>query len=66
MKEFLASPDYRDDYWADILFEFSMAYSYSSFKTAYNKHKENEKNKVDADLLRKLGYSEEHINRRKM
>ena len=54
----------RDADWDFIMFEYAMNYSNKQLREAYRKHKENEKNAVDVDTLRKLGYSEESILQR--
>ena len=54
----------RDGDWEFIMFEYAMNFSNKQLREAYRKHKEKEKNAVDADTLRKLGYSEEAILKR--
>jgi hypothetical protein len=51
-----------EDYCA-LVFEFSMNYSLDNVRYAYGKAKEDEKKQVNADKLRKLGYSEEQIKK---
>ena len=54
----------QDDDWQYIVFEFSMNYELDKFRQFYQDEKRKSKNKVDADKLRKLGYSEEQIQKR--
>lgn len=54
----------RDEDWEFIVFEYVMNFSNNQLKEAYRRHKEKQKNAVDADTLRKLGYSEEAIMNR--
>lgn len=58
--------DLQDDDWTFIVCEFALNYSIDSIRYSYNKHKEDEKNKVNADKLRELGYSEEMIAKSKL
>lgn len=51
----------RDEDWEFIVFEYAMNFSIESLREAYRKQKEDEKNAVDAETLRMLGYSEEAI-----
>lgn len=60
-RESPASKENRDADWEFIVFEYTMNFSVEQLKEAYKKQKEEEKNAVDADTLRKLGYSEEAI-----
>ena len=57
-------PELQDDDWSFIVSEFALNYSLDSIRFAYQKNKEDEKKKVDADKLRELGFSEEMINKR--
>lgn len=54
----------RDEDWEYIVFEYAMNFSIPQIKEAYKKHKKETGDAVDADTLRKLGYSEEDILRR--
>lgn len=60
-RESPVSSENRDADWEFIVFEYAMNFSVEQLKEAYKKQKEEEKNAVDADTLRKLGYSEEMI-----
>ena len=51
----------QDDIYYYIWFEFLMNYDKMGIRDAYQREKENERNAVDADELRALGYSEEDI-----
>lgn len=53
--------NYEDEDLDFLLYDFAMNYSIDSLRTGYNKWMENENSKVDDDLLRELGYSEEDI-----
>lgn len=57
--------DLQDDDWCYIICEFALNYSMESIRYSYNKSKETNKNKVNADVLRELGYSEEDIAKSK-
>lgn len=57
--------DLQDDDWNFIVCEFALNYSLDSIRYSYQKNKEKELNKVDADKLRELGYSEEMIAKSK-
>lgn len=65
LKECPVKPDYQDDDWYFIMFEFAMNYSLDSIRIAYAKQHEEEKKKVNAEKLRALGYSEEQIRKAK-
>lgn len=58
--------DLQDSDWTFIVCEFALNYSLDSIRFAYQKHKEEENKKVDADKLRELGYTEEMIAKRKI
>ena len=51
----------QDELYYNIWFEFLMNYDKFDVRTAYQKQKEDERNSVDAEDLRALGYSEEDI-----
>lgn len=51
----------RDNDWQYIMFEYAMNYSLSGIKKSYWEYKQKKAQAVDADTLRKLGYSEEDI-----
>ena len=51
----------QDEIYYLIWFEFLMNYDKIGIRDAYQKQKEEEKNKVDDETLRELGYSEEDI-----
>jgi hypothetical protein len=55
-----------DDDWCYLVFEFSMNYTLDGLRYAYHKEKKKEKEKVTADLLRKLGYTEEQIQKARL
>lgn len=57
------SPEYQDDDWNYIIYEFAMNYNLETFRRFYGDMKKKEKEKVDAEKMRKLGYSEEQIAR---
>ena len=51
----------QDELYYNIWFEFLMNYDKLDIRSAYQKQKEAERNSVDAEELRALGYSEEDI-----
>lgn len=55
------SKELQDDIYYFIWFEFLMNYDKMGIRDAYQREKEKERNAVDADELRALGYSEEDI-----
>lgn len=57
--------DLQDDDWTYIICEFALNYSLDAIRYSYNKNKEESKKKVNADILRELGYSEEDIAKSK-
>lgn len=57
--------DLMDDDWCYLIFEFAMNYTTESIRYSYHKQKENDGKKVNADVLRKLGYTEEQIQKSK-
>lgn len=59
-------PDLMDNDWCYLVFEFSMNYTLDGLRYAYHKEKKKEKEKVTADLLRKLGYTEEQIQKARL
>ena len=52
----------QDELYYHIWFEFLMNYDKLGIRDAYQEIKNKQKNSVDADSLRELGYSEEDIN----
>ena len=56
----------QDTDWAYIIYEFAMNYSIESLRSGYQAQKEKEKQSVDNDLLRQLGYSEDSISQRRI
>lgn len=57
--------DLMDDDWSYLIFEFMMNFSTDNIRYLYHKQKENDSKKVNADVLRKLGYTEEQIQKSK-
>lgn len=55
------SKELQDELYYHIWFEFLMNYDKLSIRSAYQKELAQQKNAVDADELRELGYSEEDI-----
>ena len=55
--------EYQDELYYHIWFEFLMNYDKYGIRNAYQKQKEKEKNAVDVETLRELGYSEEDIQK---
>lgn len=55
--------DLEDGLYYYIWFEFLMNYDKLGVRDAYQKQKEKNKNKVDSETLRDLGYSEEDIQK---
>ena len=53
----------QDELYYYIWFEFLMNFDKSSIKEAYHKELERQRNAVDEDELRALGYSEEDIQK---
>ena len=53
----------QDEIYYYVWFEFLMNYDKHGIRNAYQEMKEKEKNKVDAEELRTLGYSEEDIQK---
>ena len=51
----------QDELYYNIWFEFLMNYDKIDVRNAYQKQKETERNSVNAEDLRALGYSEEDI-----
>ena len=51
----------QDDLYYCVWFEFLMNYDKYGVRKGYQEYKEKEKNKVDDETLRELGYSEEDI-----
>lgn len=54
-------PDIDDENYDFLVYDFAMNYSMDSLRQGYFKWKEKEDSKVDDDLLRELGYSEDDI-----
>lgn len=63
MKDCKIPKELMDEDYCALVFEFSMNYSLDNVRYAYGKAKEDEKKQVNADKLRKLGYSEEQIKK---
>lgn len=59
------NPDLQDSDWSFIVYEFTMNYSIDSLRQAYREYLKKENEKVNNEMLRKLGYSEESISKRK-
>lgn len=66
LKECQVPQELRDDDWLRIQFEFHVNFTEESIRLGYQKAVKEADNKVDNDLLRKLGYSEKSIQRRRM
>ena len=56
----------QDELYYHIWFEFLMNYDKLGIRDAYQKEKERQKNAVNAEELRALGYSEEDIAKAQM
>lgn len=54
-------PEYQDEDWNYIVFEFSMNFTVDSVRSAYWKSKEEQNKFVDKEMLRELGYNDEDI-----
>lgn len=50
-----------DDDWNWIIHEFNMNYTDESIRNGYQEEKKKEAQKVDNDLMRELGYTDEDI-----
>ena len=53
----------QDEIYYLIWFEFLMNYDKLGIRDAYQREKQKQKNRVDEDTLRELGYSEEDIHK---
>lgn len=59
------NPDLMDDDYNYIIFEFQMNYTIDSVRHGYIENQKKQKERVQDDLLRKLGYSDSDILKRK-
>lgn len=59
------SPDLMDDDWDYIVNEFNMNYTTEFIRQGYLEQKEKETSVPDDDLLKKLGYSDNDLLKRK-
>lgn len=66
LKGYQVESDLVDGDFCFILFEFIMNYTTESLRAAYHNQKKLNDNKVNSETLRKLGYSEEDIQKAKL
>lgn len=63
MTSSVQNKELQDEVYYYVWFEYLMNFDKEKVRLAYHKEKENEKNAVDAEELRALGYSEEDIQK---
>lgn len=63
MTESTHNEELKDRLYYKIWFEYFMNFDKNTIKMAYQKDKENQSHKVDAQMLREAGYSEEDIQK---
>ena len=64
LKGYQVRSELMDDDYIYILSEYNLNFSTEALRASYWKEKEKERNKVDNETLRMLGYSEESIKNR--
>lgn len=63
MTRSVQNKELQDDIYYLVWFEFLMNYDKYGVRDAYQKEKEKQRNAVDEETLRELGYSEEDIRK---